>query len=207
MKLSLWALVAALFVCAAAKAAPPPLSVYGSLPGLELAAISPSGQHVALIGTVDDTRRLVILDDQGHIVKQTPLGSPRIRTMTWAGEDQVLVYFRRIETTNYGVHKPILEFDNLVVVPTTGDDKPWPIFEKISTIRSGVQSTQAILQRGGRWYGYFIAVDSQSPSRALYEVDLQTKDIRILAHPTIEPPLRLWRVGGDGKILASIEYH
>ena len=58
--LSRWAaaLAAVFAVLLAAPAwAAPPLDAYGKLPGVDMAALSPSGSHYAVVGEVEGARR------------------------------------------------------------------------------------------------------------------------------------------------------
>ena len=50
----------AFLLCTPAMAAPP-LEAYGKLPGVDMAALSPSGKHYAIVGEVEGARRLVII--------------------------------------------------------------------------------------------------------------------------------------------------
>ena len=63
-----------------AEAAPAqrPITVYGNLPGFEMAAMSPSGDRVALVGIVNDKRRLIVLDKDGNPLMAAPFGDQKI---------------------------------------------------------------------------------------------------------------------------------
>ncbi|HEX5776924.1 MAG TPA: hypothetical protein VFX95_09635, partial [Caulobacteraceae bacterium] len=48
--------------------AAPPLDAYGKLPGVDMAALSPSGSHYAIVGEVEGARRLVVVETGGKPV-------------------------------------------------------------------------------------------------------------------------------------------
>ena len=77
------AAVAALTMFGAARAAPP-LAAYGDLPGIEMAALSPSGERLALVGAVGPDRRLVIIEG-GRPVMTSPVSEQKVRRIAWAG--------------------------------------------------------------------------------------------------------------------------
>src|SRR5690242_12701270 len=83
-------LIASCFLASPSTAAPP-LSLYGNLPGFETAAISPSGQAVALIAVVGDQRRLLVVDKVNKLILSAPLGNRKGRDLTWGGDDSVLL--------------------------------------------------------------------------------------------------------------------
>src|SRR6478735_5356858 len=70
----------------------PPLAVYGNLPGFEQAAISPSGDHVALIGSLDQKRRLIILDKDKKPVSVVAIDDEtKVHDLLWVGDAMVMV--------------------------------------------------------------------------------------------------------------------
>lgn len=75
-----------------APAAPPPLSLYGQLPGFEMTAISASGDHVAIVATVDGVRRLVVIDAAKKPVASAKMGNVKVRAIEWAGDQFVLIH-------------------------------------------------------------------------------------------------------------------
>jgi len=59
--------------------AAPPLSTYGQLPGFEMAAISQSGNRIALIGRVGEKRHLVITGEDNKPIQNSSLGDMKVR--------------------------------------------------------------------------------------------------------------------------------
>ena len=163
--------------------AAPPLTTYGKLPGFELAAISSSGDHVAIIGNVDGERRLIVLDKENKPLLIQNIGQLKVRELDWAGDDRVLL--PRSNTANLGIGFTAnkAELYSTLVIPIDGG-KAWDVLSTRRNVTGGIRANYGLTQRGGRWYGYFSAMTLDSgitgnlllttANPALYEVDLQT---------------------------------
>jgi dipeptidyl aminopeptidase/acylaminoacyl peptidase len=78
---------------------PPPLSAYGALPSLELMQLSPSGQKMAFITVIGETRALAVID----LVNDRSMGGAnvsesKVRDLQWIGDERVLVITSSTET-------------------------------------------------------------------------------------------------------------
>jgi dipeptidyl aminopeptidase/acylaminoacyl peptidase len=91
MKVGLAALAAWVALAAPVLAEPPPVLAFGRIPAVIAAAISPDGQHVALLGGGLDKRIVSIatLDQPG--LPSLSLGEVEGVGLRWAGRDHVLV--------------------------------------------------------------------------------------------------------------------
>jgi dipeptidyl aminopeptidase/acylaminoacyl peptidase len=195
----------------------PPLSVYGSLPGFEMAALSPSGERVAIIGVIDGKRRLVVIDAASKPILSTLLADTKVRNVYWAGEGTVLVYkstTQSLSTLDFAAEK--VELYSMVVLPLDGK-KPWSVFANERLIQGGVRGFYGIRQKDGRYYGYFSAITLErtditgahlvSTQPVLYQVDIESGKSRKLA-PNIEVPgYRDWIIGPDGSVSATLDFH
>lgn len=90
---SLLALGSALLLAGAeAKASPKTdLGLYGSLPMVEDVQISPDGSKLAVITTDGDNRYLTVRRTLGGGIAGVTVGTHKLRSVTWAGEDHVLM--------------------------------------------------------------------------------------------------------------------
>ncbi|MET0363353.1 MAG: S9 family peptidase [Sphingobium sp.] len=194
-----------------------PLSVYGRLPGFENAALSPSGDRVAIIGTVSDQRRLLVIElkDNKLLLNQL-LGDVKVRGLHWGGEDRVLLRKSDTAALGYGFTAERAELQSMIVIPLTGG-KAFQIFQGNSLVQGGIRGFYGTSERNGQYYGYFggITLDSTSAMSSylktaapvLYEVNLQTGRASKLAPRTDgERDWRSWTVGGDGKVKATIDF-
>ncbi len=200
---------------AGAAEAPPPLSLYGSLPGVERAAMSASGARVAIIGLVGEKRTLVVLDEAKKPLKAWDLGDAKVRGLYWAGDDRVLLY--KSDTTNLGAGFTTnrAELFSMLVIPV-GTEKPWIVFDHNERITGGVRGFYGIQQRNGRYYGYFGGITLEGDFRSnpylrttdpmLYEVDLVTGKTLEIARRYEGDGFRDWLIGNDGKVRAWLDY-
>lgn len=199
----------------AAIAAAPPLSVYGNLPGVERAAISATGNKVALIGMVGDQRTLVVLDQDKKPLRTLPLGDAKIRGLYWAGDDRLLLAKSETVKLGAGYSGDRTELSTMLVIPVH-DPKIWMIFENNPRIAGVVRGFYGIQQREGRYFGYFggISMDGdfrsgpylKSTATALFEVDLQNGKATMIAPRYDGPGFRDWALGAGGKVRASLDF-
>src|SRR5688572_16604751 len=69
----------------------PPFEVFGKLPQFENAALSPSGERVALVATIGEVRRLVVLEGGKTPLLNVGVGDSKIWSIQWAGEGHLLL--------------------------------------------------------------------------------------------------------------------
>ena len=86
----------ALLVSPALAAAPAPAAtpaeIYGRLPAIEQAALSPDGSRIAFIRTTQDWRALAVFDFRtSKLVGGVRLGDAKIRSVQWADDEDLLV--------------------------------------------------------------------------------------------------------------------
>ncbi|MBW8785692.1 MAG: S9 family peptidase [Novosphingobium sp.] len=195
--------------------AAPPLEIYGKLPAIEAAAISPSGDHVAVIARLAEERKLIVFDNTKKLVLQAPLGNAKIRNLSWAGDAAVLIDKSSTDHLEMGFTTDKAELLATIVVPLTGA-KPWVVFADDRMITGGVTGSYGVIEKQGKWFGYFggITFDKGSAepgdgyltttAPVLYEVDLQTgRDHKIA--PRTDGKFRRWLVGPDGTVSATFD--
>lgn len=69
----------------------PDLAIYGALPMVEDVQISPDGSKLAVITTDGDQRFLTIRKTAGGGIAGVSVGANKLRSITWAGEDHVIL--------------------------------------------------------------------------------------------------------------------
>ena len=198
------------------QAEPTPLSVYGQLPGFERAAISASGDHVAIVGTMESERRLVVVDGAKKLIISAVLGDAKVRGIDWAGDQFVLIRTSKTVGLDPGFTTTKAELQSVLVVPLDRS-KPWVVFAGNTTITGGVWHAYGVVARGGRWFGYFGGVTLQRNYGSggylpdgqihpdLYEVDLQTRATRRIAERAQGNASRQWLLNADGAVGASLD--
>ncbi|WP_353230930.1 hypothetical protein [Novosphingobium sp.] len=196
---------------------PPSLALYGHLPGFEMAAISPSGDHIAVLATIDGARLVLVLDPRLQATFQTPIGADtKIRGLDWAGDQAVLIDYSRTVNLGDGFTTDKAELGSVLVLPLDGS-KPWNVFAKDADMAGGVVGIYGVVRKNGHWVGYFggitLANDLMNIDRRLvtanpdlYEVDLQTRKHHIVAYHTDgDHNWRSWLIDDKGAIGAVFD--
>jgi dienelactone hydrolase len=219
---SIWAIALAivgLSVGLARAEPPPPVEDYGKLPGVAHLTMSPSGERYAMIATVGETRRLLVLNRADELVESNDIGSVKVEGVEWAGDDHLLVFASA--TVELGINFAVskTELDSVIVVDLL-HHKIFPVFEKGSKgrVANTVVGTFGTAQIGGHWYGYFggYTYDEQHGGRLkvdedgrlcpdLYRVDLDTGELMLAGLG--QEGAGQWLVSPDGKVTAHMLYH
>ena len=201
---------------AAPSLAAPPLSVYGNLPGFEMAALSPSGARIALVGTVEGHRVLAVVGMDKSLVARIEIGPDiKVHNLQWAGDGMVML--QRSNTVRLGVNYTTdkAELSTMTVIPLDGG-MPWTVFDKNRMVQGGIRGFYGTRQHNGKWYGYFggMTFDTnfgsetylKSSNPILYEVDLESHGVRKIADRIDdEADNRDWLVGLDGKVSVKLD--
>ena len=215
------ALIACLCVTPA-RAERPQLDVYGQLPSIELATISPSGQHMALVNTAGDSQRLLVFDASDKLLTSADLNGMKVRQIEWAGDQSVLVHYSATVSLGGDFTAAKAELGSVLVAPIDGS-KAWVVFANNPDVTGGVQDSYGLVERAGRWYGFFSAITLLHSSVALggeaggqlhdgrllpdlYEVDLQTRASRQIAkRPQGDGLRRDWLVDANGQATVTLD--
>jgi dipeptidyl aminopeptidase/acylaminoacyl peptidase len=200
---------------ATASIAIPPLSTYGNLPGFEDAALSPSGERVAMIGMINDHRYLIVLDEDAKPLLTFQIGDQKLGRLRWGGNDRVLLEMRHTDNLGIGFTAEKAEFSDMLVIPLDGK-APRPIFYGSRSVKGGIRGFFGTVERDGRWFGYFggitLTTDAKSDpildntNSVLYEVDLESGDIKRIANRADEGIRRSWKIDTSGKVAVTFDY-
>jgi len=207
---------AALFAFAAwlgpAGAAPPPLEAYGRLPAVEQATLSPSGDRFALIESDKDDRTVIVRQTvDGRVVRALKFGKGKIRGLTWAGDDHLLI----LNTATLAYHAPGAhqhEWEGLIHVDLRGNVPPAMLLANSSTFVDSIFGWYGSAQVGGRWYAYVGAVplahtDEWSRSAIfadLYRINLDDGKVEVVAQSSERE--RDWLVSQTGEVIAHTRF-
>ncbi|WEK47339.1 MAG: prolyl oligopeptidase family serine peptidase [Candidatus Andeanibacterium colombiense] len=210
---------AALLTCASvlaqpAVAAPPPLDAYGDLPGFEDAAISPSGKHVAVIGTVEGERKLLLFDGGMTLVGHASVGDLKVRGIQWIGDDNVLLTYSKTEALGFGFTSNQYEAFQTLIVPLDAAQKVSIVFGHNSSIVTSIFGSYGLRLIGGKWKGYFGGVQLmgtgmqqrlETTSPTLFEVGLPDNSTRKIAAPGGDYLWRDWLIDEHGEVAATFD--
>lgn len=210
----LFCLVALIIVPQAARAAePPPLDAYGQLPAFEDAALSPSGQKIAAIATVNGERRLLIFDSNMKISNTTLVGDLKLRGLDWVGEDAVFLMTSQTERL-HGFNVDQYEAYRAVVVPEKPGNPIQMVFSGNRNIVTSIFGSYGIRNVDGQWMGYFggVALQSRGFDRymphtrpTLFAVQFSDNSARRLAGPSAEHEWRDWLIDAGGKVAVTFD--
>lgn len=198
---------------------PPPLSAYGELPGFEDAAVSPSGQSLAILGIYDGSRMLLIADNKLTLKKSIEIGELKIRGFEWVGEDMLLLRTSRTERLPFGFTADQAEFTMAMIVPVNSGDPGNVVFSRDSDVVDRVFGYYGMRGVDGRPKAYFGGVELfrrgtgtragdysfEHGRPALYEVDLTENKARKIAVAPHEDANRDWLVDANGEVAATYD--
>jgi len=218
MLLRFAALLAAVFtlaLTATPAAAAPPLDAYGKLPGVTLAALSPSGKYYAVVGDVAGQRRVIVAEVGGKPVLVAPVADQKVRDILWAGDDHLLVFASL--ATNLGPRFALLKYEvgQLLVLNIKTQKNFWALSEGVNG--SGVWGFYGVRYIDKHWYAFLGGIKREvSPtsnrvlfmdnSPDLFRVDLDTNETRVIAENQGNYSARSWSIGPDGKVQAVLDY-
>ena len=205
------AVLAAAACAQTAVAAPPPLEAYGRLPALADAALSPSGARFAVVLTDKDGAKIVVRQSDGTLLGGVGLGPTKIRDITFAGEDHVLI----TETATQSA--PVLglrttEMEGLIDF-NVRTRKSYMVFGKSNKFMDAILGFHGARQVNGHWYAYVGGVtwEQVQPHSGggvvypdLYRIDLDTGNPERVASSAQR--IRTWLIAADGQVMANSVY-
>jgi acetyl esterase/lipase len=204
-------LAAVVAVATCAHAAPPPLAAYGSLPAVDNATLSPSGDRFAMIDSDEDGRVVYVRQSaDGKVVRALKFGAGKLRRLAWAGDDHLLIF--NTTTLRYaeaGSHQH--EWEGLINFDLrTG--KAAMLLANSSAYVDAIFGYYGASQVGGHWYAYVggVALEAtKSWSRQeifpdLYRINLDDGKVEQVVHSSERE--RDWLVSADGAVLGHTTY-
>ncbi|MEZ5695218.1 MAG: prolyl oligopeptidase family serine peptidase [Sphingomonadaceae bacterium] len=193
---------------------PVPLEAYGELPGISDAAASLTGRNVALIGTFNNARHIIVVDGNMKPVLIQPTGDIKFRGFEFVG-DHSLLFFRSetVDVTGFTADK--YELMQALVLPLGQDLEISAIFAKDRHLGNAVFGSHGLRLIDGRWTGFFGALENERTGTgeyyfghgrpALYAVDLLTMKSRRIAKSPPEQTRRDWLVDANGAVAATFD--
>lgn len=192
---------------------PPPLSLYGDLPGIEDAAISPNGKNLAIIGRVKGQRQLLVLDAEHKPLAVIPAGEAKLRDLRWVGDDTVIILTSVTQTLDPIFLASKTELFGVLVIPLDGT-KPWMVFEQTQGVAKNVMGDFGTRLIGGKWQGFFsgtayansvIREQIIGSTHVLFSVDMKTANTRKIAEMSGQDHRRTWLVDENGLPAATFD--
>jgi dipeptidyl aminopeptidase/acylaminoacyl peptidase len=196
-------------------AEPPPLAAYGELPSFEDAALSPSGERLAVLATIRGVRSLLILDRTMTPKKSFAVDEIKVRGFQWIGEDKLLLRTSQTEDLPMEFVSSQAELQRAVILPVDSDEVGAVVFERQEGIFGSVFGFYGVRRVGDRWKAYFRGIELGRTGRVeyglagskmvLFEVDVETNRARRIGSPPGESSSRNWLVDEAGEIAAILD--
>ena len=195
----------------AARAEPPPIEAYARFPTASRLSLSPSGKRAAFLINSDKGFRVYVQDVGAKVIASVDVVSVKLRSITWAGEDHLLV--TTSSTINLGMDFGFKHELANVQVLDLKTLKVMSVFQHTPRISNVVFGTYGVAEKAGRWYGYFGGITLEGELNDtylghgypdLYEVDLETGAEHMAARGNDRG--HTWLVGPDGEVIAHSEY-
>ncbi len=203
---------------AVSAAEPLPLSEYGKLPDVERSAISPSGDRIALITTLNGKRVILALENQTKPIKLVTIGDMKVRSLDWVGEDRLLVTSSQTKDLSFGFTTDKAEFAQARVIPIAGDDGGKIVFGDYGKIYEAISGNYGTRKVDGKYYGFYGGIElarDRVGSRAgytfdhgrpyLFKVDLESMRVEKIANAAREGFGNDWLVDEAGKVAFTLD--
>ncbi|MGZ8371267.1 MAG: hypothetical protein ACXWVH_09460, partial [Caulobacteraceae bacterium] len=204
-----WALSTA--VCAFPAAAAPPLEAYGALPAIEQVELSLSGDRLAFVGVAKERRQLVVMTADGTPLIRSDVGGVKLRDLTWAGDDFLLLLPTSTERL---INAPGRYELAKAVALDVNAKKLRGLFDNSKVATGMVLGGYGVRQVKGRWAAYLASpplerdlagdrvVNTYRPN--LFRVDLASGDVSLVAKQgQLDED---WLIGPDGDVIARSEF-
>ncbi len=199
------AILAGLCVSGTAQAQPP-LEAYGALPTIEDMVLSPNGKSFAFVNVEGETRRLFIRTTRGGMINSASLGDMKVRQLTWAGNDHLLIFIGQAMHLPHRVEMTPYEIVSVISMDVrTGHSVR--VFANTGQAQGQVYGDYGSSEADGHWYGYFRSWTmglSPTMALALFRVDLDTGDVKMVGDG--ERRGYDWVTDDKGQIIARTYY-
>ena len=183
-----------------------PLEVYGRLPSLEDAALSPDGSSIAFVRTIDEQRLIVIYSlKEHHALGGVRVGNQKLRSVEWADDAQLL-----LTTSSTGMPWGLRGSDqewSLMQAFDVQKRRARPLLDAVHDVRTlNVVLNAPMVRRDGNdtilyLHGLYVS-DMTTPG--LFKVNLSNGAERIARQGT--PATVDWLVDEAGQIVVEEDY-
>ena len=194
----------------------PPISAYGELPEIEDAALSPSGNRIAALLTIRDTRLLVAFDENNQVISRTNVNDMKVRSFDWVGEDRLLLTYSVTENLGASFTTDKHEFSIAITIPINNSETGVAVFSNQRGLVNSIFGNYGTRQIDGRWYGFFGAIELSRGTRMgeyefrhgrpyLYRVDLldnSTDRVALAAETNHDND---WLIDANGDVAATFD--
>ncbi|KPL67906.1 hypothetical protein SZ64_07110 [Erythrobacter sp. SG61-1L] len=193
----------------------PPIEAYGELPSVETAAISASGERIAIVTTYGHERLLLIVDSSMNLLRQVRVQDAKLRDLEWVGDEAVLVVTSETEDLPIGYTTDSYEAFSAITVPVDSKKEIQVVFAGNRGVVTSIFGNYGVRKVDGQWRGYFGGIQLarsldlgfvlSGTDISLMEVDLLKNSARKAASPPSTDVSREWLVDAGGKVAARFD--
>ena len=184
----------------------PPLEVYGNLPFVTSAAISPDGEHIAILANVEGRARLVIYDKDMKILNAFGTSKLKARDIGFFDNDHVILWVSRTDSIAGFVGR--FEASGAYAINFKTGRRPIQLMIDVDNLYPAQSGLGTIVGRGKKpnhvsmtaWVGPL-----ENPTYSLIEVSLKTGRGKVSSHG--KPDTIDWYVNDAGLALAQALYN
>ena len=193
-----------------------PLSAYGALPDVEDAAISPGGNHIAVLLTLEGARQLLIIGPDMKPIRRMAVGEAKVRYFDWIGEDQLMLVTSQTEDLR-GFTTDKAEFSVAQLIPVTYEGDIEMVFHNNRELVNSIRGNYGTRSIDGKYVAYFGAIEMRKSGMSrteyewdhgrphLYRVDTRSNRASKLSPSARENEERDWVVDANGKVAATLD--
>ncbi|MEP3051463.1 MAG: prolyl oligopeptidase family serine peptidase [Erythrobacter sp.] len=192
-----------------------PISVYGDLPDVEMASLSESGSHVAVLTKVEGIRTILIIENQTELVVSWGVEDMKVRDIEWVGDDAILLVTSQTEDLSARFTTDKAEFFVGRVLSLVDNERSGLIFGNQRNLLDAIVGNYGIREIDGRYYGFYGAIElDRSSSQGfvfdhgrpyLYRVDFQDFSVNRMAGAAAVDEEKDWLIDANGQIAATLQ--
>lgn len=192
---------------------PLPLEEYGKLPDVERVAMSPSGDRIAVLTTMNGKRVLLAIEDQSKALTAIELADQKIRSVRWIGEDRLLMVSSQTESLGYGFTTDKAELFYAEVIAIDPSEEAGVVFGNSAQHPDVIIGNYGVRQIDGTYYGFFGGIELQRGRAGriagyqldharpyLFRVNLENMDIKKVSNAAPEGYGSDWLIDAQGDI-------
>lgn len=183
----------------------PPLEIYGKLPLIESASISPDGEHIAALMNVDGISRLAILNSDFKTIKTFDTSKSKPRGVQFVNNEYVILYNSKTLTGSNFVGK--LEVGYALSINIKSGKRPVQLLTGLDELHPAQSGLNHIVGSGRKKNHVTMAAyvgQRSSPTLSLIEVNLKNGLGKITSEGNTET--QNWYVDNNGLPLARVNY-
>lgn len=200
---------------------PLPLSEYGKLPDVERTAISPSGDRIAVLTTMNGNRVILAIEDQSKALTAINVANQKVRSIRWVGEDRLLLTSSQTEDLGYGWTTDKAELVYAQVMPIDPSEEAGVVFGNSSQHPDVIIGNYGVREIDGTYYGFFGGIELVRGGAGrlsgyrldhtrpyLFKVNLENMDMVKVANAAPAGTGSDWLIDANGEVAftLSVDY-